>query len=619
MTSRVGTLRCRYRTHGPALAPAVFARLDRVAAERLPTELDPTLSEFSADGAVYIVRRVHARTTVNPAAAADPVLAHRWGRDLARSVARAIIHDPGDGANVVRFASEAEFVAAFVADLLTGTAWQRWYFGAFARHRHQPAARAIETLLAEHRHDLPAILAALARRDMLESLLATIDARVLSLSNAASGHPDGSPDVQGWRPLLAAATHLISTLDLWAAAAPEATALLHRWAATGHEQPDWRDRAALTDTVTAIIRWLVRTGLARTPGPDHHTRLDAAMAGLDWLDLPRLTAALTIPPTGDAGLPGRGAATTTPRQRDLLTALERAIRDQHPNLEPSAPSSPANAARLLAALAQTEPTWAADPLAPVLIHRILTAWAAHTGAPPHPDASAAREALAAVARLGEPATAVLAALEDSIRAGSGDMFTSPVAGLLLLQRVLLDVRLAGLAERHGYPPAGPGYLLAAVGLRWAGPSGKADRRLDPAIRLLAGDESPQSIAELDAAWRAVSPAAHAAWRSVLDDLAARHQLTAVAAADDPLDHTAHTLLRIWARWLRDFEHSSPSYLLDQFVHRPGTVVVAPDRITVQLSRRPLDTVLEIAGYLRPIEALSGLASRRTEFQVGELR
>lgn len=647
MAARVGTLRCRYRVRGSVAIPWATGRLERMARVQLPDELAAALSGLDTDGAVYVVRQVHARTTID-LTGADGALARSWSHDLARSVATAISTHAGDGTEVVRFDSQAQFVTAFVADLLAGTAWRRWYFGAFRQHRGRSVGEAVEAVLREHRADLPAILAELSRRGVLEDVLTTVDVAALGLRDAPE-HSDPAREAEGWRPLVAAAHHLVSALGSWTGTTPDVATVLHLWVADAPGQPDWRDAASLTDAVAAAVRWLVTSGLARHPASATPGHLAAAVAGLDWLDLPRLTAALTrAQPRGDhPDLPIRGRAEATPRQRAALRALVRAIREHRPALDTAVPASPANAARLLAALARTDPRWAEDPLVPVLVEQVLAtfgaalvggpgqgavsavaevhpahavaAWqrAARTGTRRSPDQarSGTERPVAAAAALGEPADEVLAALLDTV--GPGDRSTSPVAGVLLLQRVLTDVRLAGLAARHHHPPPGPAHLVAAVGLWWAGDAGATDGVLDPAVQLLAGDGAPRTVRELADAWRQVGAAEHESWRVVVDDLLARHRLAPSESGGDPLAYTAGSLLRIWARWLRGFEHSSVPYLLERLIRRPGTVVVAPDAVTVHLPRRPLDTVLEVSGYLRPIEAFPGLSSRRFEFRVGE--
>ena len=79
---------------------------------------------------------------------------------------------------------------------------------------------------------------------------------------------------------------------------------------------------------------------------------------------------------------------------------------------------------------------------------------------------------------------------------------------------------------------------------------------------------------------------------------------------------AITLLRMWARWLRRFADSSVPYLLENLIRRPGRVYVDPNRILVELEPRPLDVVLEMAGYTAALERVSWLG-RRVQFRVRE--
>lgn len=634
MPGRVGVLRCRYRMRGPVADPHETRRLDRLAAERLPAELDRALGAWGDDGAVYVVRHVQVATVVHPGTA-DAALARGWSGALARSVAQAIA-DGGGG--VVRFASQADFVEAFVADLLAGRAWERWYFGAFARYRHWSVADAVVAVLTEHRADLARVLAGLARRGLLDTLLGRVDAARLGLGPLPRTAVAATPE--GWRPLVAAAVRVVCDLGWWCGGDPDLAVLSRDVAGTAGPEPDWRDPAALADAVAGIVDRLVTRGWARPTGVDSAA---GAMAGLDWLDRPRLAAALT---RADArpGLPVRipGA---TPRQRAVLAAMARAVRPGRPPLDLTAPA--AGAARLLAALAEEDPGVAADPLATVLIEHVIAAWAAvRAAAAPgavataiaagDPTAAVAawgadsappadtEQALMAAARLGEPAATVLAALgcpgPGAGEPGDGSAgFHSPVAGVLLLARPLLDLRLAGSAARAGYPPAGSAHLVATLGLRWAGPDGTVGEALDGAVRLLAGDAAPRTVGEVDAAWRDVSPDAHARWRDQVDELLAAHHVTLPDPPPDPLDRTAAAVLRVWARWMRGFDRSSTPFLLEQFVRRPGTVVDRGDVLSVHLPRRPLDTVLEMSGYLRPVDALPGTGGRRIEFVLGELR
>ena len=87
------------------------------------------------------------------------------------------------------------------------------------------------------------------------------------------------------------------------------------------------------------------------------------------------------------------------------------------------------------------------------------------------------------------------------------------------------------------------------------------------------------------------------------------------AIDLAVTLTAGVLLRPWARWLRNFGESSVPYLLDQFIRRPGSIWITSTEIVVTLDRRPLDIVLEMAGYLGEIDRVPWLGNRRVRFQL----
>ncbi|MEZ4658013.1 MAG: hypothetical protein R2911_10605 [Caldilineaceae bacterium] len=85
------------------------------------------------------------------------------------------------------------------------------------------------------------------------------------------------------------------------------------------------------------------------------------------------------------------------------------------------------------------------------------------------------------------------------------------------------------------------------------------------------------------------------------------------AADLTIGLSAISLLRLWARWLRQFAASSPAYLLDNFVLRPGRVRQLEQRIVVEIPPQTLDIVLEMVDYLTPLERLPWLNNSTIEF------
>ncbi len=82
---------------------------------------------------------------------------------------------------------------------------------------------------------------------------------------------------------------------------------------------------------------------------------------------------------------------------------------------------------------------------------------------------------------------------------------------------------------------------------------------------------------------------------------------------------AQVVLRAWARWLPGMDRSSPAYLLEQFIRRPGRVRRTGDRLVVELEPRPLDVVLQLNGHLEPLHPVPGVPGRTVEFQRSRAR
>jgi hypothetical protein len=87
-----------------------------------------------------------------------------------------------------------------------------------------------------------------------------------------------------------------------------------------------------------------------------------------------------------------------------------------------------------------------------------------------------------------------------------------------------------------------------------------------------------------------------------------------AETDLSLDLIALSLLRLWSRWLGHFADSSVPYILSQFIRRPGRIQVDTDGLIVGLEARPLDVVIEMAGYLDALPAIPWLGGRSLRFE-----
>jgi hypothetical protein len=115
------------------------------------------------------------------------------------------------------------------------------------------------------------------------------------------------------------------------------------------------------------------------------------------------------------------------------------------------------------------------------------------------------------------------------------------------------------------------------------------------------------------------PAGADAQASVADGLAA--VATGGHGHDDPqadllIDLLAVSGVQVWARWLPGFSDARVPYLLSTLVRRPADLEIGSSEIVVRLPPRSHDIVLELAGYLEPLEAGPALGGRRVRFVSG---
>lgn len=102
--------------------------------------------------------------------------------------------------------------------------------------------------------------------------------------------------------------------------------------------------------------------------------------------------------------------------------------------------------------------------------------------------------------------------------------------------------------------------------------------------------------------------------SLTDDLRCVSPACLGLPADAFLALASLVIARAWARWLKRFARSTPLFLLEQCLRRPGRLMLHDDRIEVQLAARPLDVVLELSGCFEPLERTPWLP-RATRFRI----
>ena len=123
---------------------------------------------------MIVVRELTARVALGPSDwSLDGRAVDRISRASCAALADALHADPPPDL-VMRFDDEPAFIGSFIVDLLGGTAWDRWYFGAFQRYRDGDVKATLTAVLADHQQYTPLVFAWLARRGRLAAVLALI-------------------------------------------------------------------------------------------------------------------------------------------------------------------------------------------------------------------------------------------------------------------------------------------------------------------------------------------------------------------------------------------------------------------------------------------------------------
>ncbi|WP_447602830.1 hypothetical protein [Nitrospira sp. Nam80] len=658
METRVGHVHIHYRV--PKCSPSATAALptlDRLVRERLADPWDRALREtFDDDPAVYIVRKVFVRIGIlAPHLTVHSRLAEQWSKRLCASVVRCIAAGE-DHDNLVCFANQAEFVASFLADFVKGRAWGHWYYGTFQSYRRLSESDVILAVLQDNRECIWDILRRLRGLSAIEAVLALLGIhgqRMLWGKLANADAIDESPDT--FRIFVESAYWMMDALALWSGPRPSEAATLAAYLHTKPTSPQWTSSSSLAEAVADVIRFLARQSLvscSRWLENEAKSDLERALnSRLDWLDtkhLASLAASILKPP------PSRAEASfvlrpigITPAQKALLEKVRRLILEGQCRLDGGAATSEANLLRLITALSeQLDP--ASLSAATAMLESIVETWMVLRTHPCPADAvgllrqaaigpilaaalprtrAAMAHHLERVARLGDPAIAVVEELitqSGDVPVGQGTIVQSQCAGLFLLTRALQDIRLGAVLKECGFDMVQP--LLVGLAIKIGGRAAWENGILDPGAGLWTGCESEAALESL----RHLESLDRDRFDAGLCDLLSAQRLIDLydgpsldegvslpcsVELDAMLDRTAARTLRAWARWLPGFGQSSASYLLSNFIRRPGWIEVGPRFLQVHLTSGPLDGILRMAGYLSESPAVSWLGNRTVRFHI----
>ena len=146
-TSRleIGCAAIRYLV--PAAHPAplrVRDRLDAVIARELPQTLARAFASWFSDSdpSVWIIQQLNIEAAVNVAGEREQI-SRALGAQIARCLSAAL--QEGNQDNVRHFRNRAEYLASFLSDLTSGSAWNQWYYESFGGLKPLPVPAALRT------------------------------------------------------------------------------------------------------------------------------------------------------------------------------------------------------------------------------------------------------------------------------------------------------------------------------------------------------------------------------------------------------------------------------------------------------------------------------------------
>ena len=153
-------------------------RIEAVLEGRLAERCRDSIARIlpANDPSVWRIRRLNLNLAFADRDQSEDHLARWAGDQLAGAVARVIAQ--GEVADLVlRFASRADFLARFVADLAAGRAWGKWYYLEFEGLSALPVHLAITEALIREPETCASCLCELARSSGLEEVLQAITER----------------------------------------------------------------------------------------------------------------------------------------------------------------------------------------------------------------------------------------------------------------------------------------------------------------------------------------------------------------------------------------------------------------------------------------------------------
>jgi len=656
MDGTIGRLHCKYRIVGGSTLAAVQARLDDMLSSAVAGVTDHSLdSALGGEPTVYVLRcvRIKALVHTHGSVATRPAAEH-LGRQFACAIVKAVAL--GNPENCITFRNQAEYVACFLRDLFRGSAHQNWIYHPFRRFGLLSPSQAAAEVLSGNSVCLPGILAALKSFGALDEVLQALSPTALEAlwrQYLCAFNSTGS-----LLPLFTTAIEIADHLSLWTNSRPDRQQLFRRWSATHDPVADWGSRSDITAIVVSILRWFQECGLTAAVASMNELPSD-----MDWLDAEMLkeplgsgrTTPASVSPVKKSESPFPLTTARQPRVTPRQIQLTEHLAPLIPQFLASRDALDSMHARLrlYAFLVAAHPEWGEVDFTAPLLERILSAAAAlarsstpgqayrfllqgdaasalRTLSGASPREVAALQFAAGMGQAEVDFVAKLALPERFVDVERPDEIECQHAGLFLLLRGVVNLRLAAACHDADYPPLPA--LLAALALRYAGENSITS---DSALALFSGWEGTFDM--LRSIWGPLTPEDHQRFHSALVRIMRSQRILDpevplplaefealpsgcldLPDTDSAMILTSCLLLRGWAHPLRAFSNSTVAFLVQHFVRRPGSVSRCGRGLIVHLQPSPFDIVLEMAGYFQDVPHLPGLIHTCVSFHRGRV-
>jgi hypothetical protein len=649
MQTRVGQVRIRYRVPAGQLSSATLTSLQSVARQKIADACDSALEEvFADDPTVYVLRKVNSRVAVLAGRkTSETNLAEQWGRNLCTSVVKAIVRNDDDE-NLVRFENQSDFISSFLTRLVSGNAWDLWYFGAFTQYRRSSTQETILSVLEANRDLVSEVFTRLKRANVLDLVLASLgrSGHEYVWTKLIRGVPVDEQTGDAFRIFVRSAFTIADALSIWKFGRPSESEVLDSYWRTKPISPDWTNGTSLAEAVNSLLRFMAHEGMLDTSSsPDDATPgalRELLAAKFDWLDTTHLfNSVMSIFSTAssvDRQFTLRPRRSTPAQDRILMDLLVR-VRSGNFRFNADAPHE--SLLLLLTDVSELADGPSQLRLEGLLESIVMGALAIQETPQPRkalqqlqfgelPSTSRVAESrahLKVVLDAGEPALALVAEIvKQSVETFDDGVVTpSACAGLFLLVRVIQDLRIGAALKECGCKSIQP--LLVGLATAICRDECWCEELLDSGAAIWSGinqDEASKTVATLESLdWKEFITAISEtiSGQRLFDPTTVDSPDTSANSPYSPstiasLNQVSALLLKAWARWLPGLAHSSHSYLLANFIHRPGTVIVSAQRITILLEPRSLDEILRLAGYLADTPPVAWLDNRPVSYRIG---